>query len=74
MAGKARVARVTGEARERLARDVVDQYQRGASIREIAADVGRSYGFVHNILTGSGVPMRGRGGATRSRATRLAAG
>jgi transposase len=74
MAGKARVTRVTGEARERLVRDVVDRYQGGASIREIAGDVGRSYGFVHNILTTHGVPMRGRGGATRGRTTRLAAG
>jgi len=26
---------------------------------------GRSYGFVHRILTETGVTLRGRGGATR---------
>ena len=74
MAGKARVTRVTGEARDTLARDAVARYQAGASIREIADEHSRSYGFVHKILTESGVALRGRGGATRSRATRLAAG
>ena len=75
MVGKgARAARVTGEAREQLARDVVARYEAGASIREIAEDVGRSYGFVHAMLTESGVQLRGRGGATRLRTRRLAAG
>lgn len=74
MVGKPRATRVTGEVREQLARDVVARYEAGASIRELAADLGRSYGFVHTLLKQSGVPLRGRGGATRSRATRLAAG
>jgi len=74
MVGKPRAPRVTGEARNQLTRDVVARYQGGASIRELAADLGRSYGFVHSVLTDSGVQLRGRGGATRSRGTGTAAG
>jgi hypothetical protein len=39
----------------------------GSSIRSIAADTGRSYGFVHRVLTESGATLRGRGGATRAK-------
>jgi hypothetical protein len=74
MVGKPRAKRVTGEAREQLARQIVARYEAGASIRELAAEQGRSYGFVHTVLRQSGAQMRGRGGATRSRTTRLAAG
>jgi hypothetical protein len=31
----------------------------------LAASTGRSYGFVHRVLTGSGVQLRQRGGARR---------
>ena len=37
----------------------------GESIRSIAEDSGRSYGFVHGVLKESGATLRGRGGATR---------
>jgi predicted transcriptional regulator len=74
MVGKARATRVTGEAREELARDLVARYRAGDSIRELAASTGRSYGFVHRLLSEAGVELRGRGGATRDRASRLAAG
>lgn len=33
----------------------------------MAADLGRSYGFVHRILVDAAVPLRGRGGATRTK-------
>ncbi len=69
-----RAARVTGEARIALTNDLVERYRAGASIRELSAQTGRSYGFVHRILTDSGIALRGRGGATRDRASRLAAG
>jgi len=36
-------------------------------IRDIAAETGRSYGFVHRVLAESGATMRSRGGATRRR-------
>ncbi|MDX6206482.1 MAG: hypothetical protein QOF39_2539, partial [Frankiales bacterium] len=37
-------------------------------IRSLAESTGRSYGFVHRILTESGAALRGRGGATRGKA------
>jgi hypothetical protein len=39
-----------------------DEYQRGASIRNLAATTGKSYGFIHSILRESGITMRSRGG------------
>lgn len=66
--GKGR--RVSGGERERLTADLTQRYAAGASIRELAADTGRSYGFVHRILSESGTDLRGRGGATRGRKPR----
>jgi Helix-turn-helix domain len=60
--------RVTGGDRSKLASDLRKRYEGGASIRELAGDTGRSYGFVHRILSESGATLRGRGGATRNRA------
>ncbi len=58
--------RVTGEDRSRLATDLAQRYGAGESIRTLATATGRSYGFIHRILTETGVTLRGRGGATRS--------
>jgi len=74
MVGKTRAARVTGEQRAELARSLEAAYRAGASIRELSESTGRSYGFIHRMLTDAGVPLRGRGGATRDRRSRLAAG
>lgn len=74
MKGRARAVRVTGEQRAELSRSLETQYRAGASIRDLAASTGRSYGFVHRMLSDAGVPLRGRGGATRDRTSRLAAG
>lgn len=63
----ARGARVTGAQRDKMANDIKNRYEGGKSIREIAGSTGRSYGFVHRILTESGVKLRGRGGATRTK-------
>ena len=60
--------RVTGADRAKLAADLKKRYNSGESIRALAATTGRSYGFVHRILTENGVSLRGRGGATRGRA------
>lgn len=60
-------SRVTGGDRDRLAADLRKKYDSGESIRSLAASTGRSYGFVHRILTESGAALRGRGGATRSK-------
>ena len=60
--------RVTGADRTKLAGDLKKRYDAGESIRALASATGRSYGFVHRILTENGVSLRGRGGATRGRA------
>lgn len=58
-------SRITGADREKLAEDLRKKYDSGSSIRTLAESSGRSYGFVHRILSESGAPLRGRGGATR---------
>ncbi len=60
-------ARVTGADRSKLAGELKRKYSSGASIRALAEETGRSYGFVHRVLSESGVPLRGRGGATRGK-------
>ena len=61
-------SRITGDGRKDLASSLVERYNRGESIRSLADDIGRSYGFVHGVLSESGVTMRSRGGATRGAA------
>ena len=60
-------ARITGGERNKLAADLKRRYTSGASIRDLASETGRSYGFVHRMLSESGVALRGRGGATRGK-------
>jgi helix-turn-helix protein len=60
-------ARITGGERNKLAADLKRKYSSGSSIRVLAAETGRSYGFVHRMLSESGVALRGRGGATRGK-------
>jgi predicted transcriptional regulator len=60
-------ARITGNSRDKLASDLKKKYEKGASIRALAESTGRSYGFVHRVLSESGVQLRGRGGATRTK-------
>ena len=60
---KVRIAEVD---RSKLASSLSKRYDSGESIRSLAASTGRSYGFVHRILTETGVTLRGRGGATRT--------
>lgn len=61
-------SRVTGSERDKLAADLRKKYDSGQSIRLLAEGSGRSYGFVHRILSESGTSLRGRGGATRGKA------
>lgn len=58
--------RITGNTREVMAQDLKKKYEKGASIRGLAEATGRSYGFVHRILSESGVHLRARGGNTRA--------
>jgi hypothetical protein len=57
--------RVTGADRSKLATDLRARYNAGESIRSLATATGRSYGFIHRLLTENGVTLRGRGGATK---------
>ena len=60
-------SRVTGGDRDKLAEELKKRYEGGESIRLLAESSGRSYGFVHRVLSESGVTLRGRGGATRTK-------
>ena len=68
MAALEKGARITGSARTKLATDLKKAYDKGQSIRELAAQHGRSYGFVHRVRAEADVTLRGRGGATRTKA------
>lgn len=57
--------RISGPDRTKLSAELKGKYLAGGSIRELAEQTGRSYGFVHKVLTESGVTLRSRGGATR---------
>ena len=50
------------EDRDELGNRYAKRYAKGESIRSIAVDVGRSYGWVHGLLRSNGVELRGRGG------------
>ncbi|MET9619009.1 helix-turn-helix domain-containing protein [Kitasatospora indigofera] len=54
--------RISGTARNDLAAQLKAAYEGGASIRALAQVHGRSYGFVHRLLTETGVVLRSRGG------------
>jgi transposase len=56
-------ARLTGEQRTAVADQVVALYNHGFAIRDIADELGRSYGNVHRILKDAKVEFRSRGGA-----------
>ena len=58
-------SRITGPERGTLTEQFAERYAAGESIRSLAAGAGRSYGFVHNLLTEAGASLRRRGGATR---------
>ena len=60
-------SRVTGTERDKLTSTLAKKYEAGASIRSLADSTGRSYGFIHRVLTEAGVALRGRGGATRGK-------
>jgi hypothetical protein len=52
----------TGAARDKLAADLKSKFESGASIGALAEETGRSYGFVHRMLSEAGVTLRGRVG------------
>ena len=56
-------ARLTGDDRTRMTKTVTSLYREGKSIRDISAATGRSYGFVHRVLSRE----RSRAARTRRR-------
>ncbi|WP_232821912.1 helix-turn-helix domain-containing protein, partial [Desertihabitans aurantiacus] len=58
-----RGARITGDQRATMARELGERYAAGESIRALADSTGRSYGFVQALIRESGVSVRSRGGA-----------
>ena len=67
MAALKKGARIIGSERTKLSVDLKKAYEKGKSIRELADSHNRSYGFIHRVLSESGVALRGRGGATRTK-------
>lgn len=57
-----RQVRIVGAEREALAADVSQRYLQGESIRGIAEDLDRSYGFVQALLRETNTRTRPRGG------------
>lgn len=57
--------RIGGQDRATLRARMVAAYKSGSPIRDIAAQTGRSYGFVHRVLGESGTAFRTRGGNQR---------
>lgn len=70
MAALPKNARIVGREREALTAKVMKQYANGVSIRSLADQYGRSYGFIHRLLSEAGATLRGRGGAGRKATTR----
>ena len=54
--------KITGTDRTKLGEVLRRKYEKGSSIRELAGEHGRSYGFVHTVLVEAGTALRPRGG------------
>jgi hypothetical protein len=44
----------TDPDRDALRAELQNHYTQGATVRDLAEDIGRSYGYVHRILTDDG--------------------
>jgi DNA-directed RNA polymerase specialized sigma24 family protein len=55
-------SQVKGDKRDALREKIRTDYESGASIRQIAVSLDRSYGFVHRLLLEARVELRRRGG------------
>ncbi|MFI6816097.1 helix-turn-helix domain-containing protein [Nonomuraea sp. NPDC050328] len=58
-----RQVRITGAERQALAQLLREQYEGGATIRAIATAIGRSDGFVHQLLREADATLRAHGGS-----------
>ena len=55
--------RIVGPPRRTLAHDLRLRYETGTTIRDLAEEIDRSYGFVHKLLIEAGTGIRARGGS-----------
>lgn len=62
-------SRIIGTERDKVGQSLRRKYEQGSSIRELAEDLGRSYGFVHKVLVEADTPLRPRGGQPKVRVT-----
>ncbi len=60
-----RYAHISGGERAAARAAAAQRYAEGATVRTIAAELGRSYGFVHRLLQESGVELRSRGARSK---------
>ena len=60
-----RRVRLVGDSRLNLAAEMKLRYERGKSIREVAAHFEKSYGITHQLLSEAGAEFRSRGGYHR---------
>lgn len=69
-----RYEHITDARRREVRDDIVQRYKNGQSIRAIALDLGRSYGFVHRmLLEQDGLLLRSRGALGRRQQAEAAA-
>jgi hypothetical protein len=54
-------------SRDELIDELRNAYEKGASIRTLVANTGKSYGSIHSMLRESGTTMRSRGGPNHRR-------
>jgi len=59
--------RKSKKTRDQLLDELRNAYEGGASIRNLVATTGRSYGSIHSMLVESGTTLRGRGGPNHCR-------
>ncbi|MET8413159.1 helix-turn-helix domain-containing protein [Streptomyces sp. NPDC005195] len=58
---------MAGPARDQVAAELKERYEKGDSVRSIAEATNRSYGGVHRLLADAGVTFRSRGGEMRKK-------
>ncbi|WP_077098785.1 helix-turn-helix domain-containing protein [Mycobacterium terramassiliense] len=58
------------KTREQTLYELRNAYERGASIRNLVATTGKSYGSIHSMLLQAGITLRGRGGPNHTSAPR----
>ncbi|WP_343600672.1 helix-turn-helix domain-containing protein [Mycobacterium sp.] len=62
--------RKSTKTRDQLRLELRSAYEGGASIRNLVASTGKSYGSIHSLLRESGATIRGRGGPNHRTRTR----